>query len=135
MPFYRALVRPGLLAEPDRELFADDVVDIHCGVTGAPPSFVHVLITEVDDDRLAAGLSGSVSGTIRSGRTTEQKVEMSTRIATALAERAGVDPDTVSATLRDIDASYTMEGGALLPEPGSPEEEAWKLAGSAGGTG
>ena len=39
---------------------------------------------------------------------------------------AGVGADTVSTSSRDIGASFTMEGGELLPEPGSPEEDAWK---------
>ena len=132
MPFYHALVRPGLLPEDAREGFANDVVEIHCGVTGAPPSFVHVLVTEDDAGRLAEGHTASIMGTIRAGRTDDQKSEMTGRMATALASRAGVDADTVTATTRDIEASYTMEGGQLLPEPGSPEEEAWKLIGSAG---
>ena len=49
----------------------------------------------------------------------------------ALADRAQVDAATVATATTDIEASYTMEGGALLPEPGTPEEEAWKLLGSA----
>ena len=126
MPFYHAIVRPDLLSYEAREQFSGDVVDIHCGVTGAPRSFVHVLITEDQGGRLPDGASGAVAGTIRAGRTDEQKAEIHTRVSAALADRAGVDVGTVSTTSRDIPASYTMEGGALLPEPGSPEEEAWK---------
>jgi hypothetical protein len=29
-------------------------------------------------------------------------------------------------SVADIEASYVMEGGKLLPEPGSPEEDDWK---------
>ena len=46
MPFYHAHVRPGLLDLAGRSAFSNDVVEVHCGVTGAPPSFVHVMITE-----------------------------------------------------------------------------------------
>lgn len=126
MPFYHAIVRPGLLSEPARQAFAGDVVDIHCGVTGAPRSFVHVLVSEDDRGKLTNGRSAEVAGTIRAGRSAEQKSEIATRVSAALADRAGVDADTVHTTSRNIDASYTMEGGVLLPEPGSPEEDAWK---------
>ena len=125
MPFYRASVRPGLLTGPQRQSFAGDVVDIHCGITGAPPSFVHVLITEDDAGQLPDGRSATVSGTIRAGRNAAQKAELADRLARALADRAGVDPGSVHASTTDIAASYTMEGGALLPEPGSAEEAAW----------
>ena len=129
MPFYHAVVRPGLLDPAGREQYANDVVDTHCGVTGAPRSFVHVLVTE-DDGRLPEGRNGIVRGTIRAGRTDDQKAEIASGISGALAHRSGIDVGSVECTTRDIEASFTMEGGALLPEPGTPEEEAWKLIGS-----
>ena len=126
MPFYHAVVRPGLLSESQREAFASDVVETHCGVTGAPPSFVHVLFTEDTGGRLDDGQACSVVGTIRSGRTDEQKARIVEGLRAAFAGHAEVEPTAVSVSTRDIEASFTMEGGALLPEPGSAEEEAWK---------
>ena len=123
MPFYHALVRPGLLSEAERQAFARDVVDVHCDVTGAPPSFVHTLVTDSDD--LPTGSNAVVNGTIRAGRTPDQKAEIETRLDAALAATARVDIATVHTSTRDIQASYTMEGGVLLPEPGSAEERAW----------
>ena len=67
-----------------------------------------------------------MNGTIRSGRNAEPRRPRSPPAsARALATTAGVDPDSVSTATRDIEASYTMEGGVLLPEPGSAEEAAW----------
>ncbi len=126
MPFYQALVRPGLMTETQRQSFAGDITDVHCSVTGAPRSFVQVLITEDDQGHLPNDRTATVSGTIRAGRTAAEKAEISDRISHALAERAGVDPDSVHTSTMDVDASYTMEGGVLLPQPGSPEEAAWK---------
>ena len=57
MPFYHAIVRPEVLAPADREALSKDVTNVHCDVTGAPRTFVHVLYT-VDD--LAAN-PGNVS--------------------------------------------------------------------------
>ena len=132
MPFYHATIRPGLLHPAAREGFAKDVVDVHCDVTGAPPSFVHVLITEdADGSALPAGDNALVVGTIRAGRTETQKVEIVDRVNNAMGLRAGVGAATVSTTIRDVQASYTMEGGEVLPEPGSPEEERWKALGTA----
>ncbi len=128
MPFYHAIVAAGSLPEEQRQAFANDVVRIHCDITGAPPSFVHVLVTE--SDRLPDGCSGRISGTIRAGRTGEQKADLAAQLGAALAARAEADPSSIVTTTSDVEASYPMEGGALLPEPGSPEEEAWKLIGS-----
>ena len=122
MPLYHALIRHDLLTVEQRQDFSQDVVDIHCGITGAPPSFVHALFTEGE---LPDGMNAVINGTIRAGRNDGQKAEIHDRMSRALAERAGVDPSTVSTSTRDIDASYTMEGGVLLPEPGSADEQAW----------
>ncbi len=131
MPLYRTLIKPGLLDLDQRKAFANDVVDVHCDVTGAPRSFVHVLYAEDDDGHLDEGQVALVFGTIRNGRTGEQKAEIASRLTTALAGHAEVDPATVTAVSIDIDASRTMEGGMLLPEPGSAEEAAWKAIGEA----
>lgn len=125
MPFYHALVRPRLLSEAQRQQFARDVVEVHCDVTGAPPSFVHALVSEDERGQLPAGKAAVLNGTIRAGRTDAQKAEIASRLSEALAATAGVPLEEVSTSTRDIQASYTMEGGALLPEPGSPEEAAW----------
>ena len=125
MPFYHANVRPGLLDRDGREAFSKDVVEVHCGATGAPPSFVHVLVTE-NDGGLPESIDGAISATIRAGRTDEQKQGIYRDLRSRLAGHMGVDVEAVTATSRDIGASYTMEGGELLPEPGSPEEAAWK---------
>ncbi len=125
MPFYHAHVRPELMNEAQRQRLAQHVVDVHCDVTGAPPSFVHVLVTEDDGEQLQAAETAFVQGVIRAGRNDAQKAEIETRIREGLAETAQVDSSTVRAATRDIQASYTMEGGVLLPEPGSAEERAW----------
>lgn len=125
MPFYHALVQPDLLTESARQQFASDVVEVHCDVTGAPPSFVHVLVTDDASANLPVDRSADVQGTIRAGRTNAQKDEIATRISAALALRAGVGAESVHTSTRDIEASYTMEGGEVLPEPGSAEERAW----------
>ncbi|MEM1332806.1 MAG: hypothetical protein AAGG08_05050, partial [Actinomycetota bacterium] len=69
-------------------------------------------------------------GTIRGGRTGDQKGEIRDRLTALLAERSGLEPATIRIDSIDIDASRTIEGGVLLPEPGSAEEEEWKTAGA-----
>ena len=124
MPFYHAIVRPGLLTESQRHQVAGDVVTVHCDVTGAPPSFVHTLFTD-STDQLPEGVNAVINGTIRAGRSEAQKREIAERLSQALAAAAGVDAATVRTSTRDIRASFTMEGGVLLPEPGSAEEQEW----------
>ncbi len=126
MPLYRTIIRPGLIDVDGRQRFAGDVVDVHCGVTGAPRSLVHVLYVEDDGGRLADGQDALVLGTIRHGRSGDQKERITAGLTEAMARRARIAADAIGVRIADIPASYTMEDGKILPEPGSPEEEAWK---------
>ncbi|MEC7434734.1 MAG: tautomerase family protein [Actinomycetota bacterium] len=126
MPFYHAIVRPEVLAPADREALSKDVTNVHCDVTGAPRTFVHVLYTVDDANRLPDDIDVLYRANIRSGRTTEQKAELTTRLQNATAERTSASASRVAIHIEETEASFVMEGGSLLPEPGSPEEEAWK---------
>ena len=126
MPFYHAIVRPEVLAPADREALSKDVTNVHCDVTGAPRTFVHVLYTVDDANRLPDDIDVLYRANIRSGRTTEQKAELTTRLQNATAERTSASALRVAIHIEETEASFVMEGGSLLPEPGSPEEEAWK---------
>ena len=48
---------------------------------------------------------------------------MAAEIAEAVAREIGAEPGLVRVRLLDVPASWVMEGGALLPEPG--EEADW----------
>ena len=126
MPFYHAIVRPEVLAPADREALSKDVTNVHCDVTGAPRTFVHVLYTVDDANRLPDDIDVLYRANIRSGRTTEQKAELTIRLQNATAERTSASASRVAIHIEETEASFVMEGGSLLPEPGSPEEEAWK---------
>ncbi|MBF29508.1 MAG: hypothetical protein CL447_06620 [Acidimicrobiaceae bacterium] len=126
MPFYHAIVRPEVLAPADREALSNDVTSVHCDVTGAPRTFVHVLYTVDDANRLPDNIDVLFRANIRSGRTQEQKSELAARLQIATAERTSASAPRVAIHIEETEASFVMEGGSLLPEPGSPEEEAWK---------
>ncbi len=123
MPLYLCNTRPDAVPPEARAAIAADVTRIHCEVTGAPPSFVHVFFLEdlpqpPLDDHLAV-----VSARIRQGRSNEQKRQITEQITESLRRHAGLDPaDTAVATI-DVAASSVMEGGFVLPEPG--EEAEW----------
>ena len=62
-------------------------------------------------------------GTIRWGRTDEQKAEIASQLQTSVATALDCSPSEVGVTTVDIPSKWNMEGGSLLPEPG--EEAAW----------
>lgn len=131
MPLYRCAVAKGSTTEDQRARIAVEIVRIHCGVTGAPPSFVHAFFSEAPLAELPAGRSAFVLGSIRAGRSGEQKTRIVSELTDVVATVLGREPDEVGVALADIPSKWIMEGGELLPEPG--EEEAW-LAQHRGGT-
>ena len=123
MPLYRCAVLEGLTTEAQRAQIAKEVVRIHCGVTSAPPSFVHAFFQELPGPKLPEGNAAFVLGTIRWGRTEEQRAKIASELTESVAHIIGRDPAEVAVVTAEIPSKWNMEGGALLPEPG--EEDEW----------
>jgi phenylpyruvate tautomerase PptA (4-oxalocrotonate tautomerase family) len=117
MPVYRCTVPAGALDDDARKRIAGAITTVHCDVTAAPPTFVHVIYSETDASTY------DVSGTIRAGRSDAVKRALVDGLRDAVAAGAGVEAADVTVSTEDIPASWVMEGGELLPEPG--DEAAW----------
>ena len=126
MPLYLCSSKKDALDEEAKGKIANAITDIHCAVTGAPASFVHAMFFEdvpqipLNDNTIV------VRGTIRQGRSDKQKNEIAERIKDALVKHAAVAPNCVDALIRETPASWVMEGGEIMPEPG--EEDEWFAA-------
>ena len=126
MPLYMCNARPGAIAADAKAKIAKDITDIHCDVTGAPATFVHVFFFEGVPLPVPGVVSAHLQGSIRAGRTDKQKKTMVDQMKNSIAHHAVLEATDVSVDLADVPASWVMEGGDLLPEPG--EEEAWLIA-------
>ena len=116
MPVYHCSIPEAQLDDAKRQRIASDITRIHCEKTGAPPDFAHVLFVD-------APAGAGVVGSIRAGRSEALRVEMASAMAEAVAKTLGSEPGRVRVTLLEVPASWVMEGGAVMPEPG--EEAAW----------
>ena len=123
MPLYRIAVREGLSSETQRARIAKEVVRVHCGVTGAPAIFVHAFFQERAEAEMPPGKAAFVLGSIRWGRTDEQKATIRQDLTEAIADTLGCDAAEVGVMTADVPSKWNMEGGEVMPEPG--EEEAW----------
>lgn len=128
MPLYLCNSRPGSVPEAAKAKIADDITRIHCEITNAPPTFVHVFFFEDDANTPvdAGAPSISLHGNIRKGRTQEQRQQLVLEMRQAANAHTGIAMDDIAMTAAEIPASWVMEGGDILPEPG--EEEAWLKA-------
>ncbi len=126
MPLYIVNTKAGSLPADAKPKIAADVTRIHCEVTDAPPKFVHVFFFEDGPMPPLGDKTAMVYGQIRAGRTDAQKAQIAEEMAASVSEHTGLAADAVHAFTTDTPASWVMEGGDILPEPG--EEEAWMAA-------
>lgn len=126
MPLYICNSRKGLISDQTKALIAEDITRIHCQVTDAPRTFVHAFFFEEASNVPLGDKQALLYGQIRAGRTDKQKEEIRERMSQAIHIHTGISKDDISAYTTDTPASWVMEGGDLLPEPG--EEEAWLVA-------
>lgn len=120
MPLYICANRQGSIAEDVKSAIAEDLTRIHCDVTDAPPTFVHVFFRDLPDE---APVKCALVGSIRAGRTEEQRGQIHLQMREAVAGHTGLALESISMESSDLPASWIMEGGDILPEPG--EEAAW----------
>lgn len=122
MPVYNiASRRP--LPYASRSKAAHAITDIHCALTGAPPEFVNVIFME--GHPIKQGKELGVICNVRKGgnRNRELTDELRQKIHQGIADATGIPADDIVTSLLGFPASWAMEGGEILPEPG--EEEAW----------
>src|SRR5262245_61596079 len=118
MPLYRCIVAPGISSYDQRAAIAEAVTRIHCEVTDGLATFVHAFFVEDAAGMLPADKRALMLGSIRAGRTPEQKDRLVAELSAALAGTLGVAADQVSVVTVDVPAHWVMEGGDILPEPG-----------------
>ena len=128
MPFYRCVVPADSLDFDKRKEVARAFTDIHCGSTGAPRQFVHVAFYEDDDSEWQTPYF--IDGGNRAGRPREVKERLLADLQDAFRAIAGVPAEMVSGRITEGPASWSMEGGKVLPEPGEEGPE-WRVGAAA----
>jgi hypothetical protein len=129
MPLYNLACREPL-DEATRERVARAVTQAHCEVTGAPAEFVNVLF--VHGYPLHGALTVDALGGVRKGgnRTADVVERLRLALRDAIARSAGIAPAQVNVTLIGIPSNWVMEGGRVMPEPGT--ESQWLAQRDAG---
>lgn len=126
MPLYLTNAKANAIDDAAKRRIADDITDIHCDVTGAPPVFVHAFFLEDAPHMPLGDRSAMLVGSIRAGRNAEQKAQIQSRIKASFSKHAGFTEDDTIVEIRDTPATWVMEGGEIMPEPG--EEAEWLAA-------
>ena len=126
MPLYMTNAAKGAIDDNAKRKIAADITRIHCEVTDAPPAFVHAFFVEDAPHMPLDGKSAFLMGSIRAGRNGDQKTQIIDQMQQSIHEHAGLALEDIHVVIRDTPASWVMEGGDIMPEPG--EEAAWFAA-------
>jgi len=129
MPFYRCLIPEGSLSYDQRERIAVAFTDVHCGISAAPRRFVQVAFFETTCTGEVADTHGSgmlrydtpyfIAGGNRAGRSPDTKRRILEGLIERFSQIADVPKSQVSGKITEAPASWTMEAGKILPEPGA----------------
>jgi phenylpyruvate tautomerase PptA (4-oxalocrotonate tautomerase family) len=123
MPIYRLKVPQGSVSFEQREKIALDYTDIHCGSTSAPRHFVHVFFDEQSEGESPYPTRYYLEAINRAGRPQEVKEQLLNDLLESFVSHTGVARDQISGRIGETPASWAMEGGAVLPEPGQETAE------------
>ena len=126
MPYYRCVVPKDAVPFEHRQRVAEAFTAVHCGMTGAPRNFVHV--TFADDDAGEFAEPYYIDGGNRAGRPAELKERLLGELKQAFRDITGVPPDQLGGRITEGPASWSMEGGHVLPEPGAEGPEWYEHA-------
>ena len=120
MPVY-SLTSKQSINEEQKHALVNMITDTHCGLTGAPEQFVHVLFSEgyplINDSELY------IHANVRAGRTEGTISEMKETFIQQSSRILDVPSGKIYINLLEIQPKWIMEGGFVMPEPG--EEDEW----------
>ncbi|MBO9489447.1 hypothetical protein J7384_03635 [Endozoicomonas sp. G2_1] len=122
MPLYTISTQSSLPVQ-QREQLAKLIMDVHCGLTGAPETFVNVLFST--NAPLNRGIALNILGTVRKGRTATMNDELQLLMMDKVSELLRIPQLQMEISLFEIPARWIMEGGEILPEPGEEDDCEW----------
>lgn len=119
MPLYTVSTkRP--LSSFEQQSLVSAITNIHCAVTGAPAQFVQVMFSR--GVHLRSRHIIHVLGSIRSGRSDQIKSTLANGFIETASQVVGCSTARCKVELIDVPASWVIEGGEVMPEPGDEQE-------------
>ena len=122
MPLYNLVCRTSLSSDQQQKV-AEAITTTHCDETGAPAAFVNIVF--LNNYPLPKPQIVSVLGGVRTGgnRTPEGIAKLETALHKNIANALTVSTVEVGMSLIGVPSNWIVEGGQVMPEPGSEEEK------------
>lgn len=122
MPVY-SIATNEPLPQDKMNAIADAMTNIHCGLTDAPSEFMNVIF--MTGNTLKGGKKISLNANIREGGNRGQDLldTMHHQLQQSLMKIMSLPAKKTEVNLIGFQASWAIEGGMILPDPG--DDEAW----------
>lgn len=104
------------------------IMDTHCGVTGAPETFVNVVYSE--GVPLPDGLAYHILAGVRKGRTGDLNNQLRNEMCRQVVSLLDTPAELFQLSMVEMPAAWIMEGGNILPEPGEEDQCEWLQQGN-----
>lgn len=99
------------------------IMNVHCGLTGAPETFVNVIFSQ--GVPLPENANYHILAGVRKGRTGDMNAQLRSEIASQCAELLETPVTKLKLDMAEMPAAWIMEGGNILPEPGEEDQCEW----------
>ncbi|WP_445360250.1 4-oxalocrotonate tautomerase family protein [Microbulbifer sp. EKSA005] len=119
MPLYTISTKRTLL-DSEQQALVSAFTEAHCSITNAPAQFVQVVFSR--GVRLRSNSIVHILGSIRSGRSDKIKSELISAFVNSASQILSCPRSSCAVDLIDVPASWVIEGGAVMPEPGQEQE-------------
>jgi phenylpyruvate tautomerase PptA (4-oxalocrotonate tautomerase family) len=133
MPIYTCTTSESTLTGPTKATLAAEIARIHSEINHVPSTYVNVVFHELPADNVYTDGKPAnpvlVSGWIREGHPKAETTRLATEIASCVTRVADIPTERVLVVFESSPASFAVEGGRVLPEPG--QEAAWIAASEA----
>jgi phenylpyruvate tautomerase PptA (4-oxalocrotonate tautomerase family) len=120
MPLYTVCTQRGVLTGEAKAALAQELTAFHCGYSGVPPTWVHVIFQEYAPGHgyTAGKTAAAVALTllIRTGRSVDYKRGLIRRLWELLQGATRAPDDQIVIGIHEVPPSQAMEMGQIMPE-------------------
>ena len=120
MPLYTVTTQAGQLRDDVRAKLASELTALHSEYAGVPKNWVHIIFLEfAQGSGFTAGepaAAVSLTLLIRTGRSSEYKKELLTRLWRLVQVATNAPDDQIVLGIQEVPASQAMEMGVIMPD-------------------
>jgi phenylpyruvate tautomerase PptA (4-oxalocrotonate tautomerase family) len=120
MPLYAVMTEAGALDQQDKASLAAGITALHAEMSGVPRCWVHIVFHEYPaGNGFTAGQAAATVGLtllIRTGRSSDYKRELLTRLWALLQSATSAADDQIVIGIQEVAPSQAMEMGQIMPE-------------------